>query len=97
MSYLDKYFGGDKPIVYFSGYGFEDRAIGLLSTIGDKGLFEYAFTIGYPSSFLGNSRHWKQNKALIDDKLAELAKNYERIDISIKQPVEVRQNLRERE
>lgn len=95
MSNLNEYFREDKPIVYFSGYSFEDRAIGVLSAIGNRVSFEYAFSIGFPSSYLGNSLHWKQNKAFIDDRLSELSKNYERIDVSVKQPVEVRQNLRE--
>jgi hypothetical protein len=96
MSNLNEYFREDKMIVYFSGYSFEDRGISVLSTIGNKVSFEYAFSVGFPSSYLGNSLHWKQNKAFIDDRLSELAKNYERIDVSVKQPVEVRQNLREK-
>lgn len=94
MKEVYKYFEDDKPIIYFSGYGFEERTIGLLSLIKDKVSFEYAFTIGSPSSFLGTTFHWKQNKAFIDDNLANMAENYEVINISVKQPVEVRQNLK---
>lgn len=96
MNNIYKYFNNDKPIIYFSGYGFEERTIGLLSTLKGKVSFDYAFAIGFPSSFLGNTLHWKQNKAFIDDSLAEMAKNYEVINISVKYPVEVRQHLREK-
>jgi len=96
MNNIYKYFQNDKPIIYFSGYGFEERAVGLLSTIRNKVSFDYAFTIGFPSSFLGSSLRWRRNKAFIDDRLTEMAKNYELINISIKQPVEVRQNLKEK-
>ena len=91
-----KYFKNDKPMVYFTGYGFEERAIGLLSMIRDKVSFNYAFSVGFPSSFLGSTLLWKQNKAFVDDSLAKMTNDYEVIDISVKQPIEVRQYLKEK-
>ncbi|TVM04198.1 MAG: hypothetical protein CV087_00705 [Candidatus Brocadia sp. WS118] len=96
MNNIHKYFNVDSPIVYFSGYGFEERTIGVLSAIKGKASIDYAFSIGFPSSFLGNTLHWKQNKAFIDDRLAEISKNYDIVNISVKHPVEVRQYIRER-
>lgn len=96
MNNIYRCFKKDKPIVYFSGYGFEERAVKLLHIIKSKVSFDYAFTVGFPSSFLGSTLLWKRNKAFIDDSLAEMTKNYEIIDISIKQPVEVIQNLKEK-
>lgn len=96
MNNLFKYFKDNRPNIYFCGYGFEERSIGLLSIIREKVSFDYAFSIGFPSSFLGSTFLWRQNKAFIDDSLAVMAKNYEVINISVKQPLEVRQNLKER-
>lgn len=95
MKGLNNYFKNDKPIIYFSGYGFEERAIGVLSALKNKAHFEYAFSIGFPSSFLGSTLHWTQNKLIIDDNLSKISKNYNIIDTSIKHPVEVRQYLRQ--
>ncbi|MEW6619014.1 MAG: hypothetical protein AB1422_06650 [bacterium] len=96
MNNILKYFEAGRPNIYFCGYGFEERSIGLLSIIRGKASFDYAFSIGFPSSFLGTTLLWRQNKAFTDDCLATMAKNYEVIDISVKQPVEVRQNLNEK-
>lgn len=96
MNSMLKYFKDGRPNIYFCGYGFEERSVGLLSIIREKASFEHAFSIGFPSSFLGSTLLWRQNKAFIDDSLAVMAKNYEVINISVKQPVEVRQNLKER-
>lgn len=96
MNNISNYFKNGKPVIYFTGYGFEERSIGVLSSIKSKVFFEYAFAIGFPSSFLGDTLLWKQNKAFIDDSLADMAKNYEVINMSVKQPVEVRQYLREK-
>ncbi len=96
MNSMLKYFEDGRPNIYFCGYGFEERSVGLLSIIREKVSFDYAFSIGFPSSFLGSTLLWRQNKAFIDDSLAVMAKNYEVINISVKQPVEVRQNLKEK-
>lgn len=91
-----KHFEESRPKVFFSGYGFEDRTIALLSAINGKVCFDYAFTVGVPSSFVGNTLHWKRNKAFIDESLSRMAKHYEVTNVSIKQPVQVRQHLREK-
>jgi len=91
-----KYFKSVKQTVYFSGYGFEHRTARVLESIRGKVSFDYAFTIGFPSSFLGTTLLWRQNKAFIDDCLSEMARHYEIINISVKQPIEVRQNLKEK-
>jgi len=96
VSEIYKFFSKDKPVIYYSGYGFEERAIGVLSLIKGKISVDYAFSIGFPSSLLGSTLRWKQNKSFIDDSLAEISRNYNIVNISIKHPVEVRQYLREK-
>ncbi len=87
---------GGKPLVYFTGYGFEERSVRLLSMLGPRTRFKYAFSVGFPSSFLGNTLSWRRNKTYIDDRLADLAETYDTISMSVKEPVEVRQLLREK-
>jgi hypothetical protein len=94
MKDLDTYIKSDKPWIYFGGYGFEERAISVLKTLKDKVNFEYAFSIGFPSSFLGSTLHWTKNKLFIDDTLSKISKNYNVVGTTIKHPVEVRQYLR---
>jgi len=96
MKNIDSYLESNKPIIFFSGYGFEERSTGILSAIKRKTHFAHAFAIGTPSSFLGGTLRWKQNKAFVDDSLAEMSKKYTIANISVKQPVEVRQYLRQK-
>jgi hypothetical protein len=96
MNELNKYFITKKPNIFFTGYGFEERSIRLLELIKNRVSFEYSFTIGFPSSFLGSTNLWKSHKAFIDDNLSNVTNHFETINISIKQPVQVCQNLRER-
>jgi len=95
MNKIYKYFENDKPLIYFTGYGFEDRTTALLNIIKEKVSFDYAFAIGFPSSFLGRTLSWKKNKSFIDDTLTEIAKSYNIISTSVKRSVEVRFSLRE--
>jgi Fe-S-cluster formation regulator IscX/YfhJ len=94
MNKIYKYFENDKPLIYFTGYGFEDRTTALLNIIKGKVSFDYAFAIGFPSSFLGKALSWKKNKLFIDDELSEVAKSYNIIGTSVKRSVEVRLSLR---
>ena len=95
MNKIYKYFENDKPLIYFTGYGFEDRTTALLNIIKGEVSFDYAFAVGFPSSFLGRTLSWKKNKSFIDDTLAEIAKSYNIISTSVKRSVEVRLSLRE--
>lgn len=90
------YFTIDKPILYITGYGFEDRAKYLLSLIKHNISLKYSFAIGFPSSSIGYSIAWQRNKAFTDDVLTEISENYEIINISVKKPVQIRQNLQEK-
>ena len=94
MNKILKYFSNEKPIAYFSGYGFEERTAKLISIIKGKVSIDYACSVGFPSSFLGHTLLWKRNKAFIDDNLSIISKIYEIINISVKKPIEVRQYLR---
>jgi hypothetical protein len=85
----------EKPLIYFCGYGFEQRAIAVLPVLRDRLQFAHAFTVGFPSTFLGQGFNWKQNKALIDDSLAGMSAEFEVLSTSIQQPIQVIQRLRE--
>lgn len=83
-----QYISGQKPTIYFTGYGFEERAVGVLTAIRMGTRFEHAVSIGSPSSFLGGSLKWRENKAFTDDCLSEISTHYHTINVSVKTPVE---------
>lgn len=94
MDNVYEYFEDDKPLIYFTGYGFEGRTTALLRMIQKRVSFDWGFAVGFPSSFLGRTLSWKKNKSFIDDTLTERAKNYNIISTSVKRSVEVRLSLR---
>jgi len=84
----------NRPIVYLTGYGFEDRTIAVANYFkanyqDRKKLFDFALSFGDPSSEIGKSRKWQENKYFLDDFLARYATNYIRVATTIRNPIDI--------
>lgn len=84
----------NKPIVYLTGYGFEDRTIAVANYFKSnyqdrKKLFDFAQSFGDPSSEIGKSRKWQENKYFLDEFLTRYAANYIRVATTIRNPIDI--------
>lgn len=84
----------NKPIVYLTGYGFEDRTIAVANYFKSnyqdrKKLFDFALSFGDPSSEIGKSRKWQENKYFLDEFLTRYAANYIRVATTIRNPIDI--------
>ena len=95
-----------EPIVYLTGYGFEDRTIAMANYFKSKyedqrKLFDFAIAFGDPSSEIGKGRKWQENKYFLDEFLSRYAESYSRVATTIRNPidtlVEFRKALEENE
>jgi len=89
----------NRPIVYLTGYGFEDRTIAVANYFkanyqDRKKLFDFALSFGDPSSEIGKSRKWQENKYFLDDFLTRCATNYIRVATTIRRPLDILLQLR---
>lgn len=90
----------NRPIVYLTGYGFEDRTIAVANYfktnyLDRKKLFDFALSFGDPSSEIGKSRKWQENKYFLDEFLARYATNYIRVATTIRNPIDTLLQLKE--
>ena len=84
----------DKPIVYLTGYGFEDRTVAVANYMKSnyqnrQRLFDFAFSFGDPSSEIGKSRKWQENKYFLDEFLTRYSANYIRVATTIRNPIDI--------
>jgi hypothetical protein len=84
----------NRPIVFLTGYGFEDRTITvanyLKSTFKDKQKpVDFALSFGDPSSEIGKSKKWKENKFFLDEFLSRYSAKYIRVATTIRNPLEI--------
>jgi len=84
----------DKPIVYLTGYGFEDRTVAVANYMKSnyqnrQRLFDFAFSFGDPSSEIGKSRKWQENKYFLDEFLTRYSANYVRVATTIRNPIDI--------
>ena len=89
----------NRPIVYLTGYGFEDRTIAVANYFKSnyqdrKALFDFALSFGDPSSEIGKSRKWQENKYFLDEFLIRYATNYIRVATTIRNPIDILLQLR---
>lgn len=91
MKKLDEING---PIVYLTGYGFEDRTIAVANYLKSnyrdgRSLFDFALSFGDPSSAIGRTRKWQENKHFLDEFLSRYAANYTRVPTTIRNPIDI--------
>lgn len=84
----------NKPVVYLTGYGFEDRTTAVASylkrSFKDKQKpFDFALSFGDPSSEIGKSKKWKENKFFLDEFLSRYSAKYIRVATTIRNPLEI--------
>lgn len=84
----------EHPLIYLTGYGFEDRTTAvanyLMKYYGDtKNLFNFALSFGDPSSEIGRSNKWRENKYILDEFLSRYAVKYYRVATSIRNPIDI--------
>ncbi len=83
-----------KRIIYLTGYGFEDRTVAVAQYLlngneDKKKLFDVSFSFGDPSSELGKTKKWKENKFFLDEFLSVCSGKYEIIATTVKKPLEI--------
>lgn len=89
----------NRPIIYLTGYGFEDRTIAVIKYLKGKSeheekLFDFALSFGDPSSEIGRSKKWKENKFILDEFLSKYSKQYLRVATTLKNPIDICLHLR---
>ena len=88
----------DKPIIYMTGYGFEERTIAIgeyfINKFDNNKIFEYAISFGDPTSEISNSNKWQSNKFFLDDFLTIFSTKYENIPTTIKDPIGIKIKFR---
>ena len=97
---ITEIYKSNKPLIIIFGYGFEDRTIALirkLESINSQKmiLFKYAFCFGNPSSSLGETRKWQQNKFIIDEFFSYYSKEFISISSSIRSPIDIILKMRD--
>jgi hypothetical protein len=95
MNDVFQHLSREKPIIYFCGYGFEQRSTALLPLLRNRCRVAYGFSIGFPSTFLGQSLNWKTNKSFIDDSMSCISDDFNVVNTSVQQPIQIIQRLRE--
>lgn len=88
----------DKPIIYMTGYGFEDRTIAigeyLIKNSNKMPLFEYAISFGDQTSEISKSNKWQSNKFFLDDFLVTFSKKYRNVPTTVRDPIAIKIKFR---
>ncbi len=55
----------------------------------EKKIFDFGISFGDPSSAIGESKKWQENKYFLDEFLSRFAKKYRRVDTTIRNPIDI--------